>query len=269
MLIQDFDLYTQASRSPFIDLAAGENILLRDVGISLFCSASVGSGRWPPPQQPDPEEVRSSGKARHAAAGTAAAAVGEEAALTLQQTPSPPPLAFVTIRAVSGASKFFGLPLDGIFGNADAMSLILVSGATGSGGRLDFYQASTEHSAHNPQTLITDSSNVHFHSWKYESSLAEDKTKTSNSSLVWIRNSSAVSTFGGSGYYRTYLGAPMVVLEGGTSDVTLMGMEREWAFNEPKTGTEWLDDKDRGGGGSGGGVTLDGHLALLYYMDRI
>ena len=142
-------------------------------------------------------------------AAAAAAAVGEEATLTLQ-TPSPPPLAFVTIRAVSGVSKFFGLPLDGIFGNADAMSLILVSGATGSGGRLDFYQASTEHSAHNPQTLITDSSNVHFHSWKYESSLAEDKTKTSNSSLVWIRNSSAVSTFGGSGYYRTYLGAPMV-----------------------------------------------------------
>jgi hypothetical protein len=106
-----------------------------------------------------------------------------------------PPPAFVTIRAVSGASKLFGLPLDGIFGNADGMSLLLVSAATA--GRVDFYQASTEHSAHNPQTLITDSSNVHFHSWKYESSLTGDRSKTSNSSLVWIRNSTNISTFGG------------------------------------------------------------------------
>ena len=79
------------------------------------------------------------------------------------------------------------------------------------------------------------------------------------------------------GFYPTILKCPelgpdkylteQVVLEGGTSDVTLMGMEREWAFDEPKTGTEWLDDRDRGGAG-GGGVTLDGHLALLYYRDR-
>jgi hypothetical protein len=245
MLIQDFDLYTQATRSPFLDLGVGENILLRDVGISLFCSAAGTSGKWPPPL-PSAVSIGDGGGDDGATRGAAGAeAVGATA--------------FVTVREVSG--KFFGLPLDGIFGGADGAqySLLLVSGATR--GRLDFYQASTEHSAHNPQTLITNSADVHFHSWKYESSLSGDKAKTSNSSLVWIRNSSNISTFGGSGYYRTYLGAPVIVLLDGSKDVTLMGMEREWAFNEPKTGTEWLSDEGRG-------VTLDGHLALLYYMDR-
>ena len=253
MLIQDFNLYTQAARSPFLDLGAGENILLRDVGISLFCSSTESPGRWPPPLR--------SGRQRlgDGSANETRGAAGAEEGMNEGAPASTPPLAFVTIRAVSGTCKFFGLPLDGIFGDADSMSLILVSGATR--GRLDLYQASTEHSAHNPQTLIIDSTDVHFHSWKYESSLSGDKAKTSNSSLVWIQNSSKISTFGGSGYYRTYWGAPMVVLEGGTDDVTIMGMEREWAFNEPKMGTEWLSDERRG-------VTLDGHLALLYYMDR-
>lgn len=53
----------------------------------------------------------------------------------------------------------------------------------------------------------------------------------------------------------------MIALEGQTSGITLAGMEREWAYNEPKTGTEWLSDEARG-------VSLDGHLALLYYNDR-
>jgi hypothetical protein len=323
MLIQDFNLYTQATRSPFLDIGGGENILLRDVGISLFCTSGAKSGQWPPPDQQDGPVISDD----RIAPGSASKAPGIEwsgvdvtdtvgaGAVEFVHGPtdadspcstalqsmcsvdvarshstfdmdscavcagrhqhelrvagcshqdiqtycsSAPPLAFVTIRAVSGSSKFFGLPLDGIFGNADGMSLLLVNAATA--GRVDLYQASTEHSAHNPQTLIVDSTNVHFHSWKYESSLSGDKSKTSNSSLVWIRDSSKISTFGGSGYYRTYLGAPMIVLKGETSDVVLMGMEREWAYNEPKL-TEWLCDEARG-------VTLDGHLALLYYMDR-
>jgi hypothetical protein len=267
MLIQDFDLYTQASRSPFLDLGAGANILLRDVGISLFCSITGGPGKWPPPLLPSEQRMGGGGGAYLSSPGggdandAATIARANAVAKGTNRQPMDPstPLAFVTIRAVSGASKFFGLPLDGIFGNADTMSLILVSGSTS--GRLDFYQASTEHSGHNPQSIIINSTDVHFHSWKYESSLSGDKAKTSNSSLVWIRNCSKISTFGGSGYYRTYLGAPMIVLEGGSDDVTLMGMEREWAFNEPKTGTQWLSDERRG-------VTLDGHLALLYYRDR-
>ena len=68
------------------------------------------------------------------------------------------------------------------------------------------------------------------------------------------------STFGGSGYYKTFLGAPMILLEGGSHDVAVMGMEREWAFNEPAT-TEWLRDEATD-------VKLDGHLALLYFTDR-
>ena len=214
MLIQDFDLYTQASRSPFLDLAVGSNVLMRDVGISLFCSAAGTPGKWPPPLPSN----------RHPSDGSDSESHGTD---TKGRTVAPsPPLAFVTIRKVSG--KFFGLPLDGIFGNADAMSLILVSGATH--GRLDFYQASTEHSGHNPQTLLNDSTDVHFHSWKYESSLTGDKAKTSNSSLVWIQNSSTIALFGGAGYYRTYLGAPMIELRDGSRDITLMGLEREWAF---------------------------------------
>jgi len=54
--------------------------------------------------------------------------------------------------------------------------------------------------------------------------------------------------------------APMVMLEGGHEEIELMGMEREWAYNEPKT-TEWLYDE-------GAGVALDGHLAMLMYKDR-
>ena len=261
MVIQDFDLYTQASSSPFIDISAGENILLRDIGISLFCSASGKSGQWPPPlpDQQDRSGLTRGDTSEGSAMEAAEVDANESAAAAEVAREEGPPPAFVTIRAVSGASKLFGLPLDGIFGNADGMSLLLVSAATA--GRVDFYQASTEHSPHNPQTLIIDSSNVHFHSWKYESSLTGDKSKTSNSSLVWIRNSTNISTFGGSGYYRTYLGAPMIVLEGQTSGIALAGMEREWAYNEPKTGTEWLSDEARG-------VSLDGHLALLYYNDR-
>ena len=52
----------------------------------------------------------------------------------------------------------------------------------------------------------------------------------------------------------------MILLEGGSHDVAVMGMEREWAFNEPAA-TEWLRDEATD-------VKLDGHLALLYFTDR-
>jgi hypothetical protein len=119
MLIQDFDLYTQASRSPFLDLSAGQHILLRDVGISLFCSADGSPGKWPPPL------ARTE---NHRNGGDNAAAKPTSGTQDGNGEKDSPPLSFVTVRGVSG--KFYGLPLDGIFGNADAMSLILVSGAT-------------------------------------------------------------------------------------------------------------------------------------------
>ena len=134
---------------------------------------------------------------------------------------------------------------------------------SGAVGPIHLYQPSTEHLAHDPQVLITDSQDVHIHAHKYESSLILDKEARSTGSVLWISNSSNVSTLGGAGYYRTYnASVPVIDVRNGSSDISLLGMTRSWAFNEPKVGMEWLNDRDSG-------EVLDGHRAMrLYSSDR-
>jgi hypothetical protein len=234
MLVADISLYT-SPECPFVDVGAGRDTLWRDVGISL-------SGANTPP----PLNVLSG--------------LGHGSA-----PPSAVPRApYVSLRGtVSG--KFFGLPLDGIFGGSNAGDggplhvLILVSG-TGLGGPIHFYQASTEHLAHDPQVLVTNSQDVHFHAWKYESSLNEKSSVPPNGSgsLVRVAYSHNVTSFGASGNYRLYSAAvPMIAIHS-SANITVLGMVRKAAWNEVPNGTVWLRD-------DAGGVALPGDKALLLY----
>ena len=122
--------------------------------------------------------------------------------------------------------------------------------------------------AHDPQVLVTSCRDVHFHSWKYESSLNE---KTSvppdgSGSLVRIENSQGVSSFGASGNYRLFnVTVPMIDVRGSVN-ISLLGMVRKPAWNEPAA-TVWL--RDDGTGGGGGVVTMPGDNALLLYRSPL
>ena len=166
LLVSDVMLITQPL-CPFVDLRIG-SFLLRDVGIEVNTTA--------PPPLLSPVDVTD-----------APAGIPTEPYFALRD-------------AVSG--RFFGLPLDGIFGGANADNggalhvLILVNGTAaaagaaagvaGVSGGIHFYQPSTEHLVNDKQVLVADSANVHFHGWKYESSLNEPKGTALSGSVSTI-----------------------------------------------------------------------------------
>lgn len=225
-----------ATLCPFVDLAAG-TVVLRTVGFLLEpAPAPVGAQR-----------------------------------LAVWRPTAP---YFALRDAVSG--RFYGLPLDAIFGGKGADTggplhvLVLISGTTlathgvvggASAGGIHLYQPSTEHLVNDKQVLVVNSSSVHFHAWKYESALNEPKGGPEDSgSLVWVENCSSVTLFGGSGNYRLYnTSVPMVDVRGSTN-VTVMGMVRKAAWNEQAYGLEWLRD-DSGATP----VSLQGHRQVILY----
>ena len=225
----------------FIDLSAG-SFLLRDVGVSLSTTA-------PPPQI---ASIRNT----YAESNNA------------QPTPAPgPKLPYVALRGAA-YGRFYGLPLDAIFGGKGAdiggplHVLLLINGTGGIGaGPIHVYQPSTEHLVNDQQVLVAYSRNVHFHAWKYESSLNEPRGgPTDSGSLVRVQGSANVSLFGGSGNYRLYnLSVPMIDIEG-SSDISVLGMVRKAAFNEPKAGLQWLRDTN---------TTLAGYYPVLLYNTAV
>ena len=248
-LISDFSIYT-ASECPFIDLAAGENLLLRDIGVS------IAGPKLPPPMRGPSSKVEP-----NYALLTAAER------LYLAPSPSPQQPYFTARGTVAG--KLYGLPLDGIFGGAGSDNggefhvLILVDGVGHTANLtrgLHFYQASTEHLVNDKQVFITGSTNVHFHAWKYESSLGAEPNTPNSGSLCVIVNSSDVSSFGSSGNYKLFNASWPMVRVVKSSNITLMGMVRKSAFNEPKQGMNWLQNDD------GNGTCIDGYHALLFYQ---
>jgi hypothetical protein len=108
--------------------------------------------------------------------------------------------------------------------------------------------------------LVTNSQDVHFHAWKYESSLNEKSSVPPNGSgsLVRVAYSHNVTSFGASGNYRLYSAAvPMIAIHS-SANITVLGMVRKAAWNEVPNGTVWLRD-------DAGGVALPGDKALLLY----
>ena len=215
-LVSDVSLLT-APLCTFVDFAAG-NFLLRDVGFSN------GAASTPPPvaavaSTPAASTLGVDSTYHEAAPGSPRPALPGPSPVPPSSVPTKP---FVALRqGVQG--KFYGLELDGVFGgkNADLGRphhvLILVEG-TGwhEGGPIHFYQPSTEHLVNDKQVLVTNSRSVHFHAWKYESSLNEPKGgPTDSGSLVRISNCSDVSAFGASGNYRLYNSSiPMIDVRG-------------------------------------------------------
>ena len=259
LLVSDMSLVT-GTMCTFLDLAAGK-LLLRDVGVDIAQPPA------PPPPFPPTAAVPSTG------------AVGAPAA----PPPYSPDRPYVALwGGVSG--RFYGLPLDGIFGGKDGDNggplhvLLFVNGTGGAAGNasdVHFYQPSTEHLVNKKQVLVASCRGVHFHAWKYESALNEPKGGAEDTgSLLWIDGSVDVSVFGSSGNERLYnTTIPMIDIRGSTN-VTIVGMVRKAAWNEPTTGTEWLhddswsdriDDPAAGGRVSSGGVTMDGRHQLLFF----
>ena len=143
--------------------------------------------------------------------------------------------------------------------------LLLVDGCARGGGAIHLYQPSTEHLINVYQVLVRNSTcGVHFHAWKYESSL---NTKSSippagSGSLARLASSDDISSFGASGNYRLYNASVPMIEVVGCTNISLMGMVRKGAYNEPKRGIKWLtDDND----GNGAPLAIGGYKALLLF----
>ena len=257
-LVADFFLFGP-TQCPLVDLQAGK-LLLRDVGVH------VGPKVTPPLLE---------------------AAVQETATLDLPApAPTPPPPAatdtgigqapyFALRHAVSG--RFYGLPLDIIFGGkgptwppgAPLHVLLLVEGCKKGGGSIHLYQASTEHLVNFYQSLVVNSTcGVHFHSWKYESSLNEKSSipPAGSGSVVKIEQSDDISIFGASGNYRLFnTSIPMIDISN-TTNITIAGMTRkDGGYREPVTGLKWLVDEDGWPHSPGKPMTIGAYKALLLY----
>ena len=146
MLASDFSLYT-APECPFLDFAAGVDFLFRDVGISL------AGANTPPPirhlaTQPSSPNTSST------EAGSVDNTGSDRTSKSVLSMDSPPPASslpqapYVALRGgVSG--KFFGFPLDGVFGGSNAglggpLHVLILISASGDGGPIHLYQPSTE-----------------------------------------------------------------------------------------------------------------------------
>ncbi len=230
----------------FVDLASGQ-FLVRDLGIVLakraeshFRSREVTAGSGDIVSH---GSVSSSPFPSHTAA--------------LQSKPTTP---YFIVRG-EATGRFYGLPLDAIFGGTDADNggplhvLILVNG-TGEGA-VHFYNPSTEHLLNDKQVLVTGATSIHFHAWKYESSL-HDSMNLSSGSLVRIEHSQNVTLFGGSGNYKMLnTSLPMIDVRQ-SSGISVLGMVRRAAWDEPKTGNKWLRYNNNN-------LTLSGYHALLMF----
>jgi hypothetical protein len=157
VLVSDVSLYTSAE-CPFLDFAAG-NILLRDVGLS------IAGANTPPPldqlehgeEQHVPSTSRQPPSDLGAASDTSLTDAAQSKTLLAparsdRSAPPPPSIVpqspYVALRgSVSG--KFFGFPLDGVFGGSNAglggpLHVLILISATGDGGPIHLYQPSTE-----------------------------------------------------------------------------------------------------------------------------
>ena len=119
------------------------------------------------------------------------------------------------------------------------------------------------------QSLVVNSTcGVHFHSWKYESSLNEKSSSPPNGSgsVVKVERSDVVTIFGASGNYRLFnTSVPMVVITKSTN-ITIAGMVRkDGGRGEPPTGLKWLVDEDGWPDDPGKPATVDAYKPLLLY----
>ena len=147
--------------------------------------------------------------------------------------------------------------------------LILVEGCRKGGGSIHLYQASTEHLVNFYQSLVVNSTcGVHFHSWKYESSLNEKTSipPAGSGSVVKIERSDDISIFGASGNYLLFnTSIPMIDIRN-TTNITITGMVRkDGGYGEPSTGLKWLVHDDGWPHTPGKPVTIGAYKELLLY----